>query len=204
MKNLCKAALLLLLCAGSAAALGKGQIPAHTHDTAVRGGSTLRPAVLSMTAASSATFSGAFSLVDSSSQTIIPAGTTTVGTCNVCRATVTLVNYGNFDMAVEHLGTVQGGGAGNEIAGFYLINGGYYNGQGALKAAFVEETGTSNGSRTANWKDIVPKAVIPSTGTISVCFGYATNSGTTATFPSTFGTITAVNNKFRVSFPISK
>lgn len=62
MKSLCNAALMLVLCAASAGALGKGQISAHTHDTAGRGGSTLRPVVLSMTAASTASLAGVVSV----------------------------------------------------------------------------------------------------------------------------------------------
>ena len=49
-------ALALLLCAGRAVCLGTGGNTAHVHDSAGHGGSTLRPAILSMTASSLATF----------------------------------------------------------------------------------------------------------------------------------------------------
>lgn len=63
MRNLSKlAALLLVLCAARAGALGGNATNAHQHDKASTGGSTLRPVVLSMAAASTATLAGALTI----------------------------------------------------------------------------------------------------------------------------------------------
>jgi len=81
---------LIWLLAASAAALGVGAITAHQHDSAAHGGSTLRPAVLSMTGTSAATLSGLNTLSSGSTTWIY-------GQANLCDGGGVLDSSGTFN-----------------------------------------------------------------------------------------------------------